>query len=203
MTNASQLTDFLSRYSIWARAWVFPKNSNEVGLFILSFFQLILEVLSNATPGGMHESPWVWTQPKAKSYFFGLVPMLVLVPIKTDLIIKEQSYKRSAVGAKNVNGMYQNDLQTSWWSSWWPAVSWQLVSTWRNESIQNFVIVPRCTLQKLGWGLDLMHRLVWGLLFGEAPQSIWIKQEYGEAFLQEQEPNAITANFEIVLTEFL
>ena len=152
-------------------------------LLILSFFPLILGILSNATSDGMHESPWVWTQPKAKDYFFGLVPMLILVPIKADPIAKEWSCKQGAVGAKGANSMYWSDPQTSWWLFRWLAVSGRLASAWRNKSIQNFVIIPRYTLQKLGWGLGLMHCLVWGLLFGEAPKSIWIKRERGGAFL--------------------
>ena len=35
----------------------FSKKPNEVGLFILNFLLRILEVLSNATPGGIHGSP--------------------------------------------------------------------------------------------------------------------------------------------------
>ena len=46
-----------------------------------------------------------------------------------------------------------------------------------------------------------MHRLVGVLLFGEPPKSIWIKQERGGAYLQVEEPDAIAAKFEIVLTE--
>ena len=44
---------------------------------------------------------------------FGLVSTLVLMPTKADSTTKKQSCKRGAVGAKNANGIYQNDPQTS------------------------------------------------------------------------------------------
>ena len=64
------------------------------------------------------------------------------------------------VEVDGADGMYRSDPQTSWGLSGWPTVSGQLVSAWRNESMQNFDIVLQYTWRKLGWGLDLMYCLV-------------------------------------------
>ena len=53
----------------------------------------------------MHESPWVWTQPKAKGHFFGLVPTLVLMPTKADHTAEERSCKWDMIGVKGAGGI--------------------------------------------------------------------------------------------------
>ena len=61
--------------------------------------------------------------PRQGGHSFGLVPMLVLVPTKTDPTTKKQSCKRGMVRASSASRMYQSDLHTSHW----PAVSGRLV----------------------------------------------------------------------------
>ena len=78
---------------------------------------------------------------RQKSHFFGLDPTLVLVLTKADPTTKKQNCKQGAIGAKSANSIYQSDLQTSQRPIWWPAVLGRLVSTWRNKSMQNFVII--------------------------------------------------------------
>ena len=133
-TNVSQLSSSLPRCSIWAltkglspsqKNWMSsdssgaPSASNlimemlEVRRPIVNFHLLVLGVLSNATPGGIHGSPWVTQTLSKKSFELNpkqkildcLVPKLVLMPTKVDHIAKEQSCKRGAVGAKGTGSI--------------------------------------------------------------------------------------------------
>ena len=46
---------------------------------------------------------------KQRGHSFGLVPTLVLVPIKADPTIKKESYKRDTVSTKGADNMYQSN----------------------------------------------------------------------------------------------
>ena len=84
----------------------------EVRRPIAHFRLLVLGVLPNMTPGGVHRNPWVTqTFPKKsfglnlrkKSNFLALT--FAFVPMKVDLITKEWSYKQGMVDASGVGGI--------------------------------------------------------------------------------------------------
>ena len=65
-----------------------------------------------------------------------LVPTLVLVPTKADHIAEERSCKWDTIGVKGAGGI---DMILALLEGLLGGL--QLASTWRNESMQNFVIV--------------------------------------------------------------
>ena len=84
----------------------------EVRRPIVNFLPLILRVLSNATPSGIHRSRWVTRtlskeslelNPWRRSHCLALT--LVLMPTKADPTIKEQSRKRGMVEANSADGI--------------------------------------------------------------------------------------------------
>ena len=89
----------------------FSKKLNEVRLFILNFFLLVLGILSNATLGSIYRNSWVTQAFLKESLEFNprqkifdcLVPTLVLAPMKADSTTKKQSCKRGTVGAKSAS----------------------------------------------------------------------------------------------------
>ena len=84
----------------------------EVRYPIANFYLLVLRVLSNITPGGIHKSSWV-TQTllkesfelnsRQKCYFLALI--YAFIPIKADLITKEQSYIQGMVDVSDAGNI--------------------------------------------------------------------------------------------------
>ena len=85
----------------------------EVGRPILNFLLLVLGVLLNSAPDSVHEKLGVFKtfsnvafklDPRQGSFGCLVLSTLVLVPTKANLIIKERSCKRGAVGASGTGG---------------------------------------------------------------------------------------------------
>ena len=183
----------------------------EVRRPIVNFHLLVLGVLSNATPGGIHGSPWVTPTLSKES--------LDSTPGKGSLTAW---FRRLCWRQRKLILPRRNKVANGvWLEQVAPAVCIEVIFTllvglrvwddWLEPGGTN----PCRTCHRLKVFLGILGGN-WGgnwtsciarcgsPLFGGVPKSIWIavpKRERGGAFLREQEPDAIAAKFGIVLTE--